>query len=173
MEMRRALQIAALALAAAFPARAQIGDVTKYDLHPLIQLHLNGSDLIGRPFQGDVFIYRGGPVFLSYTGANGNNNRVASGIATPEQLMELSRALARARVGQQTGNCGSPAPDYVSRYTLTWYGKQRVRTIPTGGNLSTCPAEVVEVYWATCELLWDVLGPSPEICPPPHQIEGP
>jgi hypothetical protein len=166
--MRRTLLFAALALAAALPAAAQIDDITRYDLHPLIQLHLNGSDLIGRPFQGDVFIYQGGPTFLSYKGANGNDVRAQSGVATAQQLADLNQALARARVGQQRGNCGTPAPDYVSRYALTWYGKQRVRTIPAGGNFSTCPAEVVDIFNATCEFIWSVLGPAPWVCVTPN-----
>ena len=163
--MKKTLQLALLALAAAaLPAQAEIGDITKYNLRPLIQLHLNGADFIGRPFQGDVFIYQGGPTFLSYKGANGTDVRSESGVATREQLAALNQALARARVGQQRGNCGSPAPDFVSQYALTWYGTQRVRTIPAGGNFSTCPAEVVEIYNATCEFIWSVLGPQVEIC---------
>lgn len=163
--MKKTLQLALLALAAAaLPARGQIGDITKYNMRPLIQLHLNGADFIGRPFQGDVFIYQGGPTFLSYKGANGSDVRSESGVATREQLVALNQALARSRVGQQRGNCGSPAPDFVSQYALTWYGTQRVRTIPAGGNFSTCPAEVVEIYNATCEFIWSVLGPQVEIC---------
>jgi hypothetical protein len=48
--MKKTLQLALLALAAAaLPAQGQIGDSTKYNLRPLIQLHLNGADFIGRP----------------------------------------------------------------------------------------------------------------------------
>jgi hypothetical protein len=167
--MKHTLTFALLILAtAALPARGQVDDITRYDLHPLIQLHLNGADFIGRPFQGDVFIYRGGPTFLSYKGANGADVRSESAVATPEQLAALGQALARARVGQQRGNCGSPAPDFVSRYALTWYGKQRVRTIPVGGDFSTCPAEVIEIYDATCEFIGSVLGPQIEVCVPPN-----
>jgi hypothetical protein len=163
--MKKTLQLALLALAvAALPARGQIGDITKYNMRPLIQLHLNGADFIGRPFQGDIFIYQGGPTFLSYKGANGADVRAESGVATREELVALNQALARARVGQQRGNCGTPAPDFVSQYALTWYGTQRVRTIPAGGNFSACPAEVVEIYNATCEFIWSVLGPQVEIC---------
>ena len=163
--MKKTLQLALLALAAAaLPAQGQIGDITRYNMRPLIQLHLNGADFIGRPFQGDVFIYQGGPTFLSYKGANGTDVRAESAVATPQALAELNQALSRARVGQQRGNCGSPAPDFVSQYALTWYGAQRVRTIPAGGNFSTCPAEVVQVYNATCEFIWSVLGPQIEIC---------
>lgn len=167
--MKRTLLFAALALvAAAIPAKAQIDDVTRFDLHPLIQFHLNGADFIGRPFQGDVFIYQGGPTFLSYKGANGADVRAESGVATAQDLAALQQALARARVGQQKGNCGSPAPDYVSQYALTWYGKQRVRTIPAGGNFTVCPTEVIEIYNATCEFIWSVLGPQPEVCVAPN-----
>lgn len=163
--MKKTLQLALLALAAAaLPARAEIGDITRYNMRPLIQLHLNGADFIGRPFQGDVFIYQGGPTFLSYKGANGTDVRSESAVASPEALRTLDQALARAHVGQQQGNCGTPAADFVSEYGLTWYGAQRVRTIPAGGNFSTCPAEVVEIYNATCEFIWAVLGPQVEVC---------
>lgn len=167
--MRPAFRFTLLALlAAALPAGAEVGSTARYDMHPLIQLHATGADFVGKPFQTDVFIYRGGPTFFSYSAQTGNASRVASGVATPEQLAALNQALARARVGRQTGNCGSPAPDYVAEYDLTWYGKQRVRTIPAGGDYSRCPAEVAQVFHATCEFIWDVLGPSPEICAPPN-----
>lgn len=165
--MRFAFRLTLLALAAAaLPARAEVGSTARYDMHPLIQLHANGADFVGKPFQTDVFIYRGGPVFFSYSAQTGNAARVNSAVATPEQLATLNQALARAQVGRQTGGCGSPAPDYVQEYGLTWYGKQRVRTITAGGNYSHCPAAVAQIFQATCEFIWDVLGPSPEICVP-------
>jgi hypothetical protein len=157
-----------LGMAGVLPAGAQVGSTTRYDMHPLIQLHATGADFVGQPFQADVFLYRGGPAFFSYKAATGNASRVASGVATPEQLAALNQALAQAQVGRQTGHCGSPAPDYVAEYDLTWYGRQRVKTIPAGGDYSHCPAEVVQVFQATCEFIWDVLGPSPEICVPPN-----
>ena len=165
--MRLAFRLALAALAVlALPAGAQVGSTTKYDMRPLIQLHATGSDFVGKPFQTDVFIYRGGPVFFSYKAETGDARRVASAVATPEQLTALNQALARAQVGRQTGGCGSPAPDYVQEYDLTWYGPQRARTIPAGGDYSDCPEKVVQVFQATCEFLWTVLGPSPEICVP-------
>jgi hypothetical protein len=150
-------------------ARAQRPiDVTKHDMHPLLQLHAVGSDIAGQPFEADVFIYRGGPVFLAYSAATGNARRVARGIASPAALMTLNQALAAARVGQQRGHCGGPAPDYVSDYALTWYGsKQRIRTIPVGGNYTTCPSDVIRILDATCIFIWEVLGPSVEVCVPP------
>jgi hypothetical protein len=171
--MRLAIRLAlAVLIACAAAARAEqelpLVDVTKHDMHPLVQLHAVGSDIIGKPFETDVFIYRGGPTFLAYTAETGNARRVARGVATPQALMALNQALAAARVGQQTGNCGGPAPDYVSQYALTWYGaKQRVRTIQAGGNYTDCPSEVIRIFDATCGFIWSVLGPSPEICVPP------
>jgi hypothetical protein len=148
--------------------RAQPGiDVTKHDMHPLIQLHVVGANIAGDPFEGDVFIYRGGPTFLAFS-SEFAGNRVARGVATPQELMALNQTLAAARVGQQSGNCGEPIPDATSEITLSWYGaKGRLRTIPVGGIYTSCPADVVRIFDATCAFIWEVLGPSPEICQPP------
>jgi hypothetical protein len=85
--------------------------------------------------------------------------------------MALNQALAAARVGQQRGDCGEPAPDYISEYALIWHGsKGRMRTITAGGFYGDCPADVVRIFNATCTFIWEVLGPSIEICdlPAPH-----
>jgi hypothetical protein len=161
------LTLAALALCAAMVQAQEPIDVTQYDMHPFLQLHAFGSDIAGGSFETDVFIYRGGPTFLAYTAATGDQRKVVRGIASPQDLMALNQALAAARVGQQRGNCGQPAPDYVTKYALTWYGKQRMRTIPVGGDYTDCPAEVIRIFDATCEFIWNVLGPSLEICVPP------
>jgi hypothetical protein len=142
-------------------------DVTKHDMHALIQLHAVGSDIAGQSFETDVFIYRGGPTFLAYTAATGAR-RVARAVAKPQALMTLNQALTAARVGQQRGNCGDAAPDFVSEYALTWYGaKGRVRTIPVGGNYTDCSADVIRIFDATCAFLWEVLGSAIEVCAPP------
>ena len=168
--MRLAIRLALTILiagAAAAGAQPQI-DVTRYDMHPLIQLHAAGFDIAGQPFETDVFIYRGGPVFLAYTAQTGNARRVARGVATAQQLAALNQALAAARVGQQRGNCGEPAPDHVERYALTWYGaKDRMRTVTAGGIYSDCPADVVRIFDAACAFVWETLGPTPEYCVPP------
>jgi hypothetical protein len=165
--MKLALRLCLIALAvASLPAEGQIDDITRYNMRPLIQLHAVGADLIGRPFETDVFIYQGGPTFLAYTAATGNASRVARGVATREQLMALNQALATNRVGQQRSGCGDPAPDYVRTYALTWYGKQRVKTFTAGGNYTTCPEEVQGILNAACDFIWAVVGPSPEICVP-------
>ena len=162
------LPVAALvAVAAGPPAQAQPIDVTKLNMRPLLQLHAEGTDFTGRPFQTDVFIHQGGYTLLAYSAETANARRVARGVATPPDLMLLNQALAAGRVGQQTGRCGSPAPDYVSTYGITWHGKQRVKTFAVGGNYTTCSSEVNRIMDATCRFIWSVLGPSPEICVPP------
>jgi hypothetical protein len=148
-------------------AGAQAIDPAKLNMVPLIQLHAEGADLTGGHFAGDVFIYQGGYTLLAYTSDRGNVSQVFRGIATPPQIKALNQALRASRVGRQTGNCGDAAPDYVSRYALTWYGKQRLRTIPAGGNYTDCPAEVVGIFDATCRFIWDVLGSAPQVCVPP------
>ena len=165
--MKSALRLCLILLAvASLPAQAQIDDITRYNMRPLIQLHAVGSDIAGGSFETDVFIYQGGPVFLAYTAATGDACRVDRGVATAQQLMELNRALATSRVGQQRGGCGSPAPDYVSNYALTWYGKQRVRTLTAGGDYTGCPEDVQRILDAACDFIWKVLGPAPEVCVP-------
>ena len=167
--MRLAIRMALAALAAcsaAAQAQQEI-DVTKFDMHPLVQIHGTGADLIGKPFEVDIFVYRGGPTFLAYSAETGNARRVARAVAAPQALMALNQAFAAGRVGQQRGDCGSPAPDYVSARALTWYGKQRVRTIPAGGDYSDCPAEVVRIFDAVCAFVWQTLGPTVEYCVPP------
>ncbi len=148
--------------------QAQSIDVTKLNMKPLIQLHSEGTDFTGQPFQTDVFIHQGGYTLMAYTAATGNARRVARGIAAQSQLMALNQALAAGQVGQQRGGCGSPAPDYVATYGLTWYGKQRVKTFVTGGNYVTCSPQVVRILDAVCRFTWSVLGPSPEVCAPPE-----
>jgi hypothetical protein len=163
--MKLAIRLTVLALAAALPAWAEI-DVTKYDMRPLIQLHATGNTITGQPFETDVFVYRGGPVFLAHTPAAGDSGRVARGVASPEQLKALNQALGAARVGQQRGNCGDAAPDYVTQYALIWHGQKRMKTIPVGGIYTDCPTDVIRIFDATCEFIWAVLGPAPEICVP-------
>jgi hypothetical protein len=167
MKLAIRLTLAALIVCAAAAAAQEKIDVTRYDMHALIQLHANGADLIGGAFETDVFIYRGGPTVLAYTSQTGDVRKVVRGVATPQQLTKLNQALAANRVGIQRGNCGEPAPDYVTQYALTWYGnKGRIRMIPTGGIYLDCPAAVVNLFHAACEFIWEVLGPAPEVCVP-------
>ena len=150
-------------LVAAPSAQAQPIDVTK----PLIQLHAEGTDFTGHTFQSDVFIYQSGYTLLAYSAETGNASRVARGVATHPEMMLLNQALAAGRVGQQTGRCGGPAPDYVSTYGITWHGKQRVRSFNVGGDYTTCSSQVSRIMDDTCRFIWSVLGPSPEVCVPP------
>lgn len=166
--MRSVSRLALSCLFAALPAAAQI-DTARLDMRPLIQLHAEGADLTGKPFQTDVFIYQGGYTLLAYTAETGNATRVDRAVASKSQVDALNRTLNRARVGQQRGGCGGPAPDYVARYGLTWYGRQQVRTLSVGGNYTDCPADVRRIFDATCEFVWSALGPSPEICAPPNR----
>ncbi len=166
--MKLPIRLTLLALViCASAVRAQPGiDVKEHDMHPLIQLHAVGANIAGDPFEADVFIYRGGPTFLAFT-SDFAGNRVARGVATPQALTALNQTLAAARVGQQRGNCGGPIPDATSEIALSWYGaKGRLRMIPVGGDYSSCPADVVRIFDATCAFIWEVLGPSPEACTP-------
>ena len=105
-------------------------------------------------------------MFFLYSAETGSAQRVDRGVATRAQLVTLNQALARARVAQQRGGCGDPAPDGVSTYTLVWNGKNRTRQISVGGNYQDCPANTQEVFDAVCTFVWDVLGPTPELCVP-------
>jgi hypothetical protein len=163
--MRSVSRFALLFLLAALPAGAQI-DTARLNMRPLIQLHAEGADFTGKPFQTDVFIYQGGYTLLAYSAETGNAARVARAVASKAQVDALTRTLNRAHVGQLRGGCGGPAPDFVATYGLTWYGKQQVKTLSAGGNYTDCPADVRRVFDATCEFIWSALGPSPQICVP-------
>ncbi|HKV07814.1 MAG TPA: hypothetical protein VJ725_06740 [Thermoanaerobaculia bacterium] len=167
--MRRALPVLLILSALGAPAAwAQILDSpSRLDLRPLLQLTGVGNDIAGGELEADVLITRGGAVFLMYSAATGNAQRVDRGVATREQLVTLNQALARARVGQQQGGCGDPAPDGISTYTLLWNGKSRTRQLSVGGIYLDCPAETRQVFDAVCTFVWDVLGPAPELCIPP------
>lgn len=164
---RFAIPFAIILLIAGSAVQAQSIDVTRLNMRPLIQLHADGADFTGKPFQTDVFIHQGGYTLLAYSAETGNANRVARGIATPADLRLLNQALAAGRAGQQTGRCGSPAPDYVGTYGVTWHGKQRVRSFNVGGDYTSCSSEMNRIMDATCRFIWSVLGPSPEFCVPP------
>lgn len=166
MKLVARLVLAVMACSAAAQAQPRI-DVARFDMHPLAQIHAAGSDLAGNPFEVDLFVYRGGPTFLAYSAETGNAQRVARAVATPRALMALNQAFAAGRVGQQRGGCGSPVPDQVETRVLTWYGKQRGRTIPVGGDYSDCPADLVRLFDAVCEFVWETLGPTLEYCVPP------
>lgn len=165
--MKAALLALLIAVPAARTAEAQSIDVTKLNMRPLVQLHAEGTDFTGKSFQTDVFIHQGGYALLAYSAETGNASRVARGVATAQQLAALNQALAAGRVGQQAGRCGSPAPDFVNTYGFTWYGRQRVKTFTVGGDFTGCPGEVIRIMNATCQFIWSVLGPSPQICVPP------
>lgn len=166
MKLAIRLILAALSACAAAAQTPPAIDVTKFDMHPMVQLHAIGSDIIGHAFVVDIFVYRGGPTFLAYTAETGNARRVARAVASPQALMKLNQALADGKIGQQRGDCGQPAPDHISTRALTWYGKQRMRTVPVGGIYSECPSDVVEIFDAACSFVWEVLGPTVEYCVP-------
>ena len=167
--MRRALLALIVLSALSVPAaRAQVlENPSRLDLRPLLQLTGVGNDIAGGAFESDVLITRGGAVFLLYSAETGNAQRVDRGVAIREQLVTLNQALARARVAQQRGGCGEPAPDGVSTYTLVWSGKSRTRQISVGGIYRDCPANTQAVFDAVCTFVWEVLGPTPELCVPP------
>jgi hypothetical protein len=154
--------------AAAGSAQPEI-DTTKFDMHAFIQLNAVGIDLAGKPFESDVFIYRGGPTFLAYTAVTGDARKVNRGIASTGQLKNLDRALTAARVDLRRDKCGGPAADGVRQYALTWFSAKgrAINTIHIGGNYTSCPAKVRQIFDATCEFITSVLGPSPEVCVPP------
>ena len=167
----RVLRLVLLTLAAlsvlSIPARAQrIDNLAKYDARPLLRIQAMGSSFAGVPFETDVFVYRGGPVFLMHSAESGSA-RSDRAVASPKLLSELNRALAEARVGQQRGLCGEPAPDFVSEYTVTWYGDGRLKTFRVGGNDQDCPTAVRRIMEAVCTFAWETLGSAIELCAPP------
>lgn len=167
----RVLRLVLLTLAAlsvlSIPARAQrIDNLAKYDARPLLRIQAMGSSFAGVPFETDVFVYRGGPVFLMHS-AESDSARSDRAVASAKLLAELNRALAEARVGRQRGTCGDGAPDYVSEYTVTWYGDGRLKTFRAGGNYQNCSAEIRRIMDAICTFSWQTLGSAIELCVPP------
>lgn len=154
------------ALAAAGGAAGQVIDLAGKDMRPLLQVQAIGADIAGQSFETDVFVYHGGATFMMHSRALDGSGRVARGVATPAALVRLNQELAAAQVGQLRGGCGEPAPDHVETYRLTWFGKQRLRTLPLGGNFSDCPEAVSRVMQAVCAFLWEAVGPAPEYCVP-------
>jgi hypothetical protein len=154
------------ALAAAGGAAGQVIDLAGKDMRPLLQVQAIGADIAGQPFETDVFVYHGGATFLMHSRGLDGSERVARGVASSAALVRLNQELALAHIGQLRGGCGEPAPDHVESYRLTWFGKQRLRTLPLGGNFSDCPDAVHRVMEAVCAFLWEAVGPAPEYCVP-------
>jgi hypothetical protein len=168
----RVLRLVVLTLAALTvlspPARAQrIPNLAKYDARPLIRIQAVGSSIAGVLFETDVFVYRGGPVFFMHSAESGDSARSDRAVASAKLLSELNRALAEARVGQQRGTCGEPAADFVSEYTVTWYGDGRLKTFTVGGNPQDCSPEIRRILDAVCAFSWEALGSAIELCAPP------
>lgn len=155
-----------LAVATAAHAGTATPDVTRSDMRPWFLLQAAGSDLVGHPFQGEVFLYRGGVVVLEYTAETGNGRTIRRGLASPATVKALRRALVDAHFGRARGNCGEPAPDYVERYGLISYETAGPRTRSFGGNVQSCPTELRQGFDAICSYIWSTVGPSPEICSP-------
>jgi hypothetical protein len=148
-------------------ARAEaVPDVTRTDMRPWFVLQTYGADFAGRPFQGEVFLYQGGTVVLEHSGGTGDLRTIRRGDGTPQQVKDLRRALADARFGRARGNCGQPAPDWVERYGLVTYDGGAPRARSFGGDYSSCQVELREGFDALCSYIWNVVGPSPEVCTP-------
>jgi hypothetical protein len=150
------------------PARAQnIPNLSKYDARPLLRVQAVGSSIAGVPFETDVFVYRGGPVFFMHSADNGDSARSDRAVASSKALAQLNLELGQARVGQQRGTCGEPAADYIAEYTVTWYGDARLKTFMVGGNHQDCSPEIRRIMDAICAFSWQTLGSAIELCAPP------
>jgi hypothetical protein len=170
MRILRSVILTLTALAfLAVPARAQrIPNLAKYDARPLLRVQAVGSSIAGVPFETDIFVYRGGPVFFMHS-AEGNDDSARSdrAVASTKALSQLNLELGQARVGQQRGTCGEPAADYVAEYTVTWYGDGRLKTFMVGGNHQDCSPEIRRIMDAICAFSWNTLGSAIELCAPP------
>lgn len=167
--LRLVLFITAVLAIVPVPSRAErIPNLSKYDSRPLLRIQAVGTTFAADPFETDIFIYRGGPVFLMHSTEIGDEQRTSRGVASPEVLSQLNETLSLARVGRQRGQCGDAAPDFVAQYTVTWYGQdQRAKTFVVGGNYQDCPAETRRILDAICAFTWETLGSAIELCAPP------
>lgn len=173
----RALRVALLAMATATTcllssptARAvelPFYDPIRYDQRPLLRLQAVGWDFFGEPFEVNVAIERGGSTLFASDYEFGPTCRVEHVVGEERALRELNQALARHQVARQRGNCGYAAPDYVERYSLTWYGVGgRVHTLQVGGIYGDCKPDVVAIFDAACNYLWQTVGDVVEFCVP-------
>jgi hypothetical protein len=168
------LGFASLVAVLATPATAQTSafDARLIDMRPLVQVQAAGTTFAGKPFEVDVFIYRGGAdVLASSVGIDvagrDTTDRIASGLGDRAQMMALNGTFLRNHVLQQAGDCGSPAPDHVERYTLTYYGQKNNRQITVGGDYRGCPDETRAIFDAVCAYLWETVEAPIEYCAEP------
>lgn len=164
-------------LATAFagaPASAQtsVFDARALDLRPLVQVQAVGSTLAGRPFEVDVFLYRGGASVLAASIADDpsgatTSDRIGRGLGTRDEVAAMNGRFIAHRILQTQGNCGHPAPDYVSRYTVTYYGQKNSRQFTVGGDYTGCPADTRAILDAICAFLWQTIDAPIEYCPRP------
>jgi hypothetical protein len=148
-------------------ASAEPIDPIRYDQRPLLRLQAVGWDFFGEPFEVNVAIDRGGPTLFASDYETGPSCRIEHVVGDERALRELNQALARHQVGRQRGNCGYAAPDYVERYSLTWYGLGgRVHTLQVGGIYGDCKPDVVAIFDAACNYLWQTVGDVVEYCVP-------
>jgi hypothetical protein len=166
--------LALVAITGAAPALAQTSafDARSIDMRPLVQVQGVGATFAGRPFEVDLFIYRGGGAFLVSSVATDlagrfSTDRVGRGLGDRSEVAGLNGTFLANRILQQTGGCGTPAPDYVEHYTLTYYGQKNNRQITVGGDYRECPAEVREIMDAICLYLWQTIESPIEYCSQP------
>ena len=167
--MRRLLAIATLFLAAGTALHgAASPDVSKTDMHPWFVLQSAGHDFAGQPIQGEVFIFRGGSVFLEYTSVTGGGSRVVRrGAASKQAVADLRRDLAEARFGRAKGRCGAPSPDWLESYALVAYNPGGGhRTLSFGSDMRECGAELREGFSALCRFIESTVGSAAELCRP-------
>ena len=131
------LALAAIALATPALAQTSAFDARAIDMRPLVQVQGVGATFAGRPFEVDLFIYRGGGAFLVSSVATDlagrfSTDRIGRGLGDRSEMAGLNGTFLSNRILQQSGDCGGPAPDYVERYTLTYYGPKNNRQITVG-----------------------------------------
>jgi len=159
---------------AALPARAQTSafDARAIDMRPLFQVQAVGNTIAGKPFEVDLFVYRGGGDVLAASVATdfagrATSDRIGRGLGTRPQVMALNGAFLENHILQQRGGCGTPAPDYVNHYTLTYYGQKNNNQLTVGGDFRDCPAETRAILNAICLYLWQTIETPIEYCPQP------
>lgn len=175
---RRLLPVLGFALSvlslASLPVRAQtsVFDTRELDMRPLVQVQAIGTTFAGKPFEVDVFVYRGGADVLASSVATDpsgrdTTDRVGRGLGSRADVMTLNGAFLRNHVLQQRGDCGNPAPDHVERYVFTYYGQKNSRQLTVGGDYRDCPQETREILDAVCAYLWQTIEAPIEYCADP------
>ena len=130
---------------------------------PMLQVRTTGASFSGAPLVVELAVWSDGRALLvSRDGTQppgAEDTGVVDGQAAGAQLGSLKRALNRLRIGNLTGGCGQPMPDFYSDHVVTWRGRgNRVNTIEFGASILGCSERVGQLVTAVDTFVRAVQG---------------